>query len=73
MNDIESSDSSLPEHLGFKHAAEKVKTFPPTPGVYLMKDASGVVIYIGKAKKLFPSSRRSRIADRRMDSRDRRY
>lgn len=32
--------------------AEKVKTFPLTPGVYLLKDASGEVIYIGKAKSL---------------------
>jgi excinuclease ABC subunit C len=32
--------------------AEKVKTFPPTPGVYLMKDAGGNVIYVGKAKSL---------------------
>ena len=32
--------------------AEKVKTFPLTPGVYLMKDASGKVIYVGKAKNL---------------------
>jgi excinuclease ABC subunit C len=32
--------------------AEKVKTFPTTPGVYLMKDAQGKVIYIGKAKNL---------------------
>lgn len=31
---------------------EKVKTFPTTPGVYLMKDAQGRVIYIGKAKNL---------------------
>ena len=33
-------------------AAEKVKTFPQTPGVYLMKDSAGRVIYIGKAKNL---------------------
>jgi len=33
-------------------AAEKVKTFPTTPGVYLMKDAAGRVIYVGKAKNL---------------------
>ena len=33
-------------------AAEKVKQFPTTPGVYLMKDAQGVVIYVGKAKSL---------------------
>ncbi len=32
--------------------AEKVKQFPLAPGVYLMKDAQGRVIYIGKAKNL---------------------
>ena len=32
--------------------AEKVRTFPTTPGVYLMKDAGGTVIYVGKAKNL---------------------
>lgn len=33
-------------------AAEKVRGFPTAPGVYLMKDANGSVIYIGKAKNL---------------------
>lgn len=33
-------------------AAKKVKKFPQTPGVYLMKDDAGVVIYVGKAKNL---------------------
>jgi len=33
-------------------AAEKVRSFPTTPGVYLMKDAAGRVIYVGKAKNL---------------------
>lgn len=33
-------------------AAEKALTFPQVPGVYLMKDVTGVVIYIGKAKNL---------------------
>lgn len=32
--------------------AEKVKAFPAVPGVYLMKDTQGRVIYIGKAKNL---------------------
>src|SRR5262245_41216213 len=32
--------------------AAKVRTFPTGPGVYLMKDAGGNVIYIGKAKNL---------------------
>ena len=32
--------------------ADKVRTFPATPGVYLMKDAGGTVIYVGKAKSL---------------------
>src|SRR6266446_6738256 len=31
---------------------EKVKLFPPSPGVYLMKDGSGRVLYVGKAKNL---------------------
>src|SRR5271165_1521662 len=32
--------------------AEKVRSFPTTPGLYLMKDAQGRVIYVGKAKNL---------------------
>jgi excinuclease ABC subunit C len=32
--------------------SEKVRTFPTGTGVYLMKDAEGKVVYIGKAKHL---------------------
>src|SRR5262245_55932124 len=32
--------------------AEKVRQFPTSPGLYLMKDAQGRVIYVGKAKNL---------------------
>jgi excinuclease ABC subunit C len=45
-------DGLLNGNLGFRRAAEKVREFPQSPGVYLMKDASGVVIYVGKAKNL---------------------
>jgi len=38
--------------LGFGHAAKKVRTFPQSPGIYLMKDRVGRVIYVGKAKNL---------------------
>jgi excinuclease ABC subunit C len=33
-------------------AADKAKQFPTTPGVYLMKDGQGRVLYVGKAKNL---------------------
>lgn len=32
--------------------AEKAKSLPKAPGVYLMKDASGIVVYIGKSASL---------------------
>lgn len=38
--------------FGFKRAAAKVREFPQSPGVYLMKDVAGRVIYVGKAKNL---------------------
>jgi excinuclease ABC subunit C len=47
-------DASDPETTGggFDQSAAKVKTFPQAPGVYLMKDDAGRVIYVGKAKNL---------------------
>ncbi|NQT41148.1 MAG: excinuclease ABC subunit UvrC [Planctomycetes bacterium] len=43
------SDDSVTDNSA---AAEKVRSFPQSPGVYLMKDAAGRVIYVGKAKNL---------------------
>ena len=40
------------ENAAFKITADKVRKFPQSPGVYLMKDAAGVVIYVGKATNL---------------------
>ena len=36
----------------FEQAAAKVRQFPQCPGVYLMKNRAGVVIYVGKATNL---------------------
>ena len=35
-----------------ENLTEKLSEVPPIPGVYLMKDAGGEVIYVGKAKNL---------------------
>src|SRR5262245_2770790 len=43
------SDTTDPAHVP---PGEKVKTFPTSPGCYLMKDTEGRVIYVGKAKNL---------------------
>ena len=44
-----SEEKPVPEKVS---PAEKVKTFPASPGVYLMKDEQGRVLYVGKAKNL---------------------
>ncbi len=61
--EIQASDDQLERELaeagasddlpfGFRRAAEKVRSFPRKPGVYLMKDSASRVIYVGKAKSL---------------------
>ena len=49
-NESDAHDSNL--ESGYLRAAAKVKEFPQTPGVYLLKDSAGRVIYVGKAKNL---------------------
>lgn len=31
---------------------EKIESLPKTPGIYMMKDKYGDIIYVGKSKKL---------------------
>ena len=64
MSDSEPTDDTEPaaetpvERATFAHdfmfrkAANKVREFPQVPGVYLLKDAAGRVIYVGKATNL---------------------
>lgn len=47
---------------------EKIETFPASPGVYLMRDAEGQILYVGKAKNL-----RTRVRAYLNPSRDSRY
>jgi excinuclease ABC subunit C len=46
------ANSTPPEGDLLAMLAEKARGFPRGPGVYLMKDARGRVIYVGKAKNL---------------------
>jgi len=52
--EAETSPNAAPggHAFGLRRAAAKVREFPQTPGVYLMKDLAGRVIYVGKAKNL---------------------
>lgn len=52
LRESDGAGDSQSEGLGYRRAAEKAKGFPQSPGVYLMKDHQGLVIYIGKAKNL---------------------
>ncbi|MDC0295590.1 excinuclease ABC subunit UvrC [bacterium] len=52
MAQFTEGDQNADSDHGFEYAAEKVRKFPQSPGVYLMKDVAGRVIYVGKAKNL---------------------
>lgn len=51
LPETSSAESDVAEQ-GYRHAAAKVRDFPQSSGVYLMKDSAGRVIYVGKAKNL---------------------
>ncbi|MDO4800194.1 MAG: excinuclease ABC subunit UvrC [Bacillota bacterium] len=40
------------EYTPKAHLLDQLATLPDSPGVYLMKDSEGVIIYVGKAKNL---------------------
>ena len=37
---------------GIQRLRDKANSLPSVPGVYIMKDSDGTVIYVGKSKKL---------------------
>jgi excinuclease ABC subunit C len=42
----------LPRGLRLSLLLQKARNLPPVPGVYLMKDAQGRIVYVGKASRL---------------------
>jgi excinuclease ABC subunit C len=50
--DAPADDLAATLAIGSRRAAARAREFPTTPGVYLMKDSAGRVIYVGKAKNL---------------------
>jgi excinuclease ABC subunit C len=62
---IESGDLFLGKYTDTERVRMKVKEFPQTPGVYLMKGIGDKILYVGKAKNL-----RSRVRSYFTDSKD---
>lgn len=62
LSELISAQESIPAMVNDKNTGipeeenpgpkAKVRKFPAKPGVYLMKDAQGRVVYVGKAKNL---------------------
>ncbi len=55
----------MPDDDRITKLRERIAAFPKSPGVYLMKDRRGVVLYVGKAKDL-----RARVSSYFQDSAD---
>jgi excinuclease ABC subunit C len=52
QDDADPAELDRAHDFGFRRAAAKARQFPQTPGLYLMKDSAGRVVYVGKAKNL---------------------
>lgn len=52
MSDIEKNSENQPDSPLSPDLKSKLENLPSTPGVYQFKDASGKVLYVGKAKML---------------------
>ena len=64
-NGDDNENKPLGQYSQVEIVREKVKEFPQTPGVYLMKNSAEKIIYVGKAKNL-----RSRVRSYFTDSKD---
>ena len=46
------NDAATARQAHLESLREQIERFPHAPGVYLMKDASDTIVYVGKAKNL---------------------
>ncbi len=63
--EVEETAKLLGRYTQIEILKDRVKDFPQTPGVYLMKNAAEKIIYVGKAKNL-----RSRVRSYLTDAKD---